>query len=103
MDGATSSGDLNLQGLRPTLKLEKTSLFNGRAFVEYGLIYYWGEGEGDYYATDGYLRGLTHRVQANSQFQVGEHMHLNFDYVVRLEPRASSPTQKLTAEARAVF
>ena len=101
--GSSLTGGIDLQGLRPALKLEKTSLFNGRAFLEYGLIYYWGMGQGDYYATDGYLRGLTHRMQANSQFQVGEHMHLNFDYVVRLEPGASSPSQKLTAEARAVF
>jgi hypothetical protein len=42
-------------------------------------------------------------MEANAQFQMGGHMHLNFDYVVRLEPGASSPDQKLTAEARAVF
>lgn len=103
VDGVAPSGRLDLQGVRPALKLEKSSLYNGRAFVEYGAIYYWGRGEGSFYATDGFRKGLTHRLEANAHFQVGEHMHLNFDYVVRLEPGASRPSQKLAAEARAVF
>jgi hypothetical protein len=101
--GRSPAGDLDLKGVKPALKLEKTSLYNGRAFLEYGVIWFWGEGEGNFYATDGFRRGLTHRMEANAQFQVGGHMHLNFDYVVRLEPGASAPDQKLTAEARAVF
>jgi hypothetical protein len=101
--GTAPTGDLDLQGIRPALKLEKSSLYNGRAFLEYGLVYFWGTGEGSYYATDGFRRGLTQRLQANAHFQVGEHMHLNFDWVARLEPGSRSPVQKLTAEARAVF
>lgn len=101
--GRAPTGSLDLQGVKPALKLEKSSLYNGRAFIEYGLIYFWGTGEGSFYATDGFQRGLTHRLETNAHFQVGEHMHLNFDYVVRLEPGASRPVQKLTAEARAVF
>jgi hypothetical protein len=101
--GSAPAGRLDLQGVRPALKVEKSSLYNGRAFLEYGVVYFWGEGEGSFYATDGFQRGLTHRLQANAHFQVGEHMHLNFDWVARLEPGARRPVQKLTAEARAVF
>lgn len=101
--GTTNFGDVDLQGLKPALKLEKGSLYNGRAFLEYGLIYYWGQGEGDFYATGGFQRGVTHRVEANANFQVGQNMYLNFDYVARLEPESSRPVQKMTAEARAVF
>jgi hypothetical protein len=101
--GSTTLGATDLQGLKPAVKVEKTSLYNGRAFLEYGMIYYWGEGQGDFYATGGFQRGLTHRVEANANFQVGRNMYLNFDYVVRLEPEASRPAQKMTAEARAVF
>jgi hypothetical protein len=101
--GTTTAGPLDLQGVLPALKLEKASLYNGRAFLEYGVVYYWGRGEPSYYSTDGFQRGLTHRLEANAHFQAGEHMHLNFDYVVRLEPSSSRPSQKLTAEARAVF
>lgn len=103
IQGNTPTGELDLQGLLPAIKVEKSSLYSGRAFLEYGLIGYWGRGEPSYYSTEGYRRGLTHRLEANAHFQTGEHMHLNFDYVVRLEPGSSRPSQKLTAEARAVF
>ena len=103
LDGSSGAGIADLQGVKPALKLEKTSLFNGRAFIEYGLIYFWGEGEGGYFATGDFSKGLTHRAQANANFQVGENIYLNFDYVFRLEPRGDKVVQKMTAEARAVF
>jgi hypothetical protein len=102
IEGEAPSGDVNLQGVKPAFKLEKTSLFNGRAFVEYGVIYFWGQGDGGYYATGDFAKGLTHRAQANANFQVGENIYLNFDYVIRFEPQGKL-VQKMTAEARAVF
>ncbi|HLP40527.1 MAG TPA: hypothetical protein VK465_03385, partial [Fibrobacteria bacterium] len=101
--GSAPEGELDLRGVKPAIKLEKTSLHNGRAFLEYGVVYLWGRGQGNFYATDGFRRGLTHRLEANAHFQVGERMHLNFDYVARLEPGETRPEQKMTAEARAVF
>ncbi len=101
--GSSVSGPIDLQGVKPALKLEKTSLYNGRAYVEYGLIYYWGQGDGSYYATGDFAKGLTHRAEANANFQVGQNIYLNFDYVIRLEPGGGKLVQKMTAEARAVF
>jgi hypothetical protein len=103
IDGSGSGGATELQGVKPAVKLEKTSLFNGRAFVEYGLIYFWGLGEGGYYATGDFGKGLTHRFEANADFQVGANLYLHFDYVARLEPRGVRLVQKMSAEARAVF
>lgn len=102
IEGSAPTGDVDLQGVKPALKLEKTSLFNGRAFLEYGVIYFWGQGDGGYYATGDFAKGLTHRAEANANFQVGENIYLNFDYVIRLEPQGKL-VQKMTAEARAVF
>ena len=79
------------------------SKINGRAFIEYGLIHFWGRGEGGYYATGDYSKGMTHRAEANANFQVGDNIYLNFDYVIRLEPRGDRVVQKMSAEARAVF
>ncbi|MEO7780013.1 MAG: hypothetical protein ABIY63_20985, partial [Fibrobacteria bacterium] len=101
--GSAFSGPIDLQGVKPAVKLEKTSLYNGRAYVEYGLIYFWGQGEGGFYATGDFAKGLTHRAEANANFQVGENIFLNFDYVIRLEPGGDNLVQKMTAEARAVF
>jgi hypothetical protein len=101
--GGGSGGDVDLRGVKPAARLEKASLFNGRAFLEYGLIYFWGEGEGGFYATGDFSKGLTHRLEANANFQVGDNLYLNFNYVARLEPRGDRLAQKMTAEARAVF
>lgn len=103
ISGNSSTGPTELQGVKPALKLEKASLYNGRAFVEYGIVYFWGIGDGGFYTTGEFVRGLTHRMEANANFQVGQNMYLNFDYVLRLEPGGNKVTQKLTAEARAVF
>ena len=103
VNGTTQSSPIHLQGLKPALKLEKASLFNGRVFLEYGLIYFWGAGDSGYYTTADYSIGLTHRMEANANFQIGQNMYLHFDYVLRLEQQANKLTQKLTAEARAVF
>ncbi len=103
LQGEAFSGPTDLQGVKPALRIEKTSLFNGRAFVEYGLIYFWGRGDGGFYATGDFAKGLTHRAEANANFQVGQNIYLNFDYVVRLEPGGDKLVQKMTAEARAVF
>jgi len=103
VSGNSSTGVTELQGIKPALKLEKASLYNGRAFVEYGVVYFWGTGDGGFYTTGEFVRGLTHRMESNANFQVGQNMYLNFDYVLRLEPGGNKITQKLTAEARAVF
>ncbi|MDQ3000719.1 MAG: hypothetical protein M3Y08_05615, partial [Fibrobacterota bacterium] len=103
IDGSTGSEKTELQGVKPALKLEKTSLYNGRAFIEYGLIYFWGTGEGGFYSTGDFAKGLTHRMETNANFQVGQNIYLNFDYVLRLEPGGNKLVQKMTAEARAVF
>lgn len=102
-DGKGSEGATELQGVKPAVKLEKSSLFNGRAFLEYGMIYFWGLGQGGYYATGDYSKGLTHRFEANADFQVGANLYLHFDYVARIEPRGDRLVQKMSAEARAVF
>jgi hypothetical protein len=103
IDGSGSEGATELQRVKPAVKLEKSSLFNGRAFVEYGLIYFWGLGQGGYYATGDFGKGLTHRFEANADFQVGANLYLHFDYVARVEPRGERLVQKMSAEARAVF
>ncbi len=101
--GNSTLGPSRLQGVKPALKLEKTSLYNGRASLEYGVIYFWGTGDGGYYTTGEFGKGLTHRAEANANFQLGHNMFINADYIVRLEPGGDKVTQKLTAEARAVF
>jgi hypothetical protein len=103
IEGESPSGPTDLRGVKPAARLEKTSLFNGRAFLEYGLIYFWGEGRGGFYELGDFSKGLTHRAEANANFQVGDNIYLNFDYVLRLEPRGERVVQKMTAEARAVF
>jgi hypothetical protein len=103
VNGSSVTGPIELQGVKPAIKLEKSSLYNGRAFLEYGVVYFWGVGDGGYYTTGEFVRGLTHRMEANANFQIGENMYLNFDYIVRLEPGGEKLTQKFTAEARAVF
>jgi hypothetical protein len=101
--GTSYSGPTDLRGVKPAVKLEKSSLYNGRAFIEYGPVYFWGRGTGSYYSTGDFSKGLTHRAEANANFQIGQNIYLNFDYVIRLEPIGDRLVQKMTAEARAVF
>src|SRR5690606_38054156 len=103
INGEAFSGSADREGVKPARKLEKTCRYNGGAYAEYGLVYFWGEGEGGFYATGDFAKGLTHRAQFNANFQVGENIHLNFDYIIRLEPEGNRLVQKMTAEARAVF
>jgi len=103
INGTGPEGSSDLQGVKPALRFEKTSLFNGRAFAEYGLVYFWGQGDGGFYSTGDFSKGLTHRFEANANFQVGANIYLNFDYVARVEPIGDRLVQKMTAEARAVF
>ena len=101
--GEDAGFPLNLQGVVPSARVEKGSFFGGRASAEYGLYYLFGRGEGSYFATDGYRRGITHRVELLAQSEVQKHLHLNASYLARLEPGASSWNQRFSAEARAVF
>ena len=94
---------VDLQGVTPKARLEKGSFYGGRASVEYALHSLVGTGEGSYFATDGYRKGLTHRVEVLAQSEIQTHLHLNLSYLARLEPHASSWDQKMTAEMRAVF
>jgi hypothetical protein len=101
--GEDAGFPLNLQGVVPSVRVEKGAFFGGRASGEYGLYYLFGRGEGSYFATDGYRRGATHRVELLAQSEVQTHLHLNASYLARLEPGASSWSQRFSAEARAVF
>jgi hypothetical protein len=94
---------LDLQAVTPSLRVEKGAFYGGRASVEYGLHYLFGEGDGSYFATEGYNRGITNRIEILAQADLQTHLHLNISYLARLEPHASSWDQKLTAEMRAVF
>ncbi len=100
---SNSAFSTKLQGLKPRFRIEKASLYNGRAYIEYGLFYYWGQGDGGYYTTGGYQRGTTHRVEANAHFQIGQNVYLSINYLIRKEPRSDALIQKLSAEIRAVF
>jgi hypothetical protein len=101
--GEDAGFPLNLQGIVPGARVEKGAFFGGRASAEYELYYLFGRGEGSYFATDGYRRGVTHRIELLAQSAVQSHLHLNAGYLARLEPGASSWSQRFTAEARAVF
>ncbi len=94
---------LDLQGVTPSLRVEKGAFSGGRASVEHGLHYLFGQGDGSYFATEGYAKGVTHRIEVLAQSDLQAHLHLNLSYLARLEPHASSWDQKLTAEMRAVF
>jgi hypothetical protein len=94
---------LELQGLTPRARVEKGNFFGGRASLEYAAPYFFGQGQGSYFATGGFAKGLTHRFEALAQAALQTYLHLNFSYLARLEPEASSWDQKLSAEMRAVF
>ncbi|HAO98767.1 MAG TPA: hypothetical protein DCQ83_01845 [Fibrobacteres bacterium] len=93
----------DLQEVTTKARIEKGSFFGGRASVEYAWHYLFGQGEGGYFTTDGYRKGITHRIEALAQSELQSHLHLNFSYLARLEPHATSWDQKMTAEMRAVF
>jgi len=101
--GEDAALPLDLQAVTPAFRVEKGAFYGGRISVEYGLHYLFGEGDGSYFATEGYNRGLTNRVEVLAQADLQTHLHLNLSYLARLEPGASSWDQKLTAEMRAVF
>lgn len=102
-EGEDAGFPFDLQGVVPAVRLEKGAFFGGRASGEYGLHTWFGRGEGSYFATEGYRRGVTHRVELLAQSAVQTHLHLNAGYLARLEPGASSWSQRFSAEARAVF
>ncbi len=101
--GTDAGLPLDLQGFTPRARLEKGSFFGGRASVEYALHYLYGQGEGSYFATEGYRKGLTNRIEVLAQSELQSHLHLNLSYLARLEPHASSWDQRMTAEMRALF
>ncbi len=90
-------------GFKPRLRAEKGALYDGRAFLEYGLEYFRGSGEAGLYAAGGNRLGLTHRVEAGANFRVGAHMFLYMNYVARREPDRNELLQRFSAEARASF
>jgi hypothetical protein len=102
-EGEELGSPLSLQGIRPKLRLERTSWMGGRGSVEYSLQSLFGEGDGGYFATDGYRRGITHRWEMRLQAMAGASLHLDFHYLARWEPGENSPEQRMTAEARAFF
>jgi hypothetical protein len=102
-EGEDGGFPFDLQGVVPAIRVEKGAFFGGRASGEYGLHTLFGRGEGSYFATEGYRRGVTHRVELLAQSAVQTHLHLNASYLARLEPGASSWSQRFSAEARAVF
>ena len=94
-EGEDAGFPIDLQGLTPKLRLEKGAFYGGRASVEYALHSLFGQGEGSYFATEGYRKGLTHRVEALAQSEIQTHLHLNLSYLARLEPHASSWDQRM--------
>ncbi len=103
VDGEDAGLPLELQGFTPKVRIEKGSFYGGRASLEYSWHYLTGQGEGSVFATGGYRRGGTHRVEALAQSELQTYLHLNLSYLARLEPGTSSWDQRLTVELRAVF
>jgi hypothetical protein len=99
----SGSAASELEGFKPRWRLEKSSLYNGRAYLEYGIFYYWGQGQGSFYTTGGYARGITHRVEANAHFQIGQNVFLSANYLIINASNTDALAQKLSAEVRAVF
>ncbi len=90
-------------GYKPRLRVEKGALYDGRAFLEYGMEYFQGSGEAGLYAAGGHRLGLTQRMEAGANFRVGTHMFLYLNYVARKEPDRQDLLQRFSAEARAAF
>ncbi|MFC1584104.1 hypothetical protein ACFL5V_01005 [Fibrobacterota bacterium] len=104
ISGGTTESAFVLQSLYPKLWLEKGVFRRGRVYVEYGLNYIWGEGQrNEIFKYNGFDKGLTHRVQAGMDFQVGQYVYGNGNYLLRKEPQSDRLFQKLTAEIQAVF
>ncbi len=101
--GEDAGFPISLQGVVPRARVEKGAFFGGRASAEYGLHWLFGEGGGGYFVTEGYRKGVTHRFEAVAQSAVHSHVHLNANYLARLEPGAASWVQRFSAEVRAVF
>ena len=102
-NGEDAGFPLSLQGVIPRARLEKGNFFGGRASAEYGLHWFFGEGQGGYFVTEGYRKGVTHRFEAVAQSEVRTYLHLNANYLARLEPGAAAWSQRFSAEVRAVF
>ena len=103
VEGEDAGLAVELQGLTPKARIEKGSFFGGRALLDYSWHYLTGRGAGGAFATGGYRRGGTHRVEALAQADMQTFLHLNLSYLARLEPGSSSWDQRLTVEMRAVF
>lgn len=101
--GEDAGFPLELQGVVPRARVEKGAFFGGRASAEYGVFWLFGHGEGSYFVTDGYRKGVTHRFEAVAQSDVQSHVHLNANYLARRDPGAKSWSQRFSAEVRAVF
>ncbi len=103
VNGEASSEPYELQGWRPSLRLEKAFPERGRLFSEYSLQSWHGKGQGDYYALGGYSKGFTHRVETSADFELQTYLFLHLNYLVRFEPARSGAAQRMNAEVRAVF
>lgn len=101
--GEDAGFPLDLQGIIPRARVEKGWFFGGRASAEYGAFWLFGTGEGGYFVTDGYRRGVTHRFEAVAQSEVRSYLHLNANYLARLDPDATAWSQRFSAEVKAVF
>jgi hypothetical protein len=103
VEGEDGGFPLDLQGIIPRARVEKGGFFGGRASAEYGAFWLFGAGEGGYFVTEGYRRGVTHRFEAVAQSEVRTYLHLNANYLARLDPGVSAWSQRFSAEVRAVF
>lgn len=103
VEGVDAGFPVDLRGVVPRARIEKGALFGGRASAEYGVHWLTGRGEGGYFVTEGFRRGVTHRFEAVAQSALQTYLHLNAGYLARLEPGASAWSQRFSAEVRAVF
>jgi hypothetical protein len=94
---------VDLHGLVPRARLEKGNFFGGRASAEYGWHWLRGTGDGGYFVSEGFRKGVTHRVECVAQSEVRRSLHVNANYLARLEPRSTTWSQRFSAEVRAVF
>jgi len=52
---------------------------------------------------EGFVQGVTHRLESQISWKVGEKLDLDGSYLLRWEPGAGAPFQKLSGEAKAYF
>ncbi len=102
-EGDDAGFPVDLQAIVPRARVEKGGFFGGRASAEYGVHWLFGEGDGGFFVTDGYRRGVTHRFEAVAQSALQSRLHLNASYLARLDPGEASWAQRFSAEVRAVF